>query len=314
MKNYLKLATIAALFFTTTVYANDDTINISYVKSPLNMQMIVMKEKHFLEDNATKEGLSIKWHEINSGAKQAQALSSGDLDFGGVMNTTSVLMANGVGSPIKIISGVSRPRDVYAIVSPKNGITSLSELKGKTIAGPKGTVLYQTLVAALVKNNMTINDVNFLQMELPQAFSALQSGRVDAALLAANMMIKAEEEGGKVLTTASGLTSPLLVMTSTDKVIKAHPEWVELVINTHDEAAKWIEANPQQAIELAANVQGISIEDAQKLYDWSHFTQRLNQQDIKDMYSEMDFMLENDMMRNKIHVEDIILPIALENE
>ncbi|WP_392560577.1 ABC transporter substrate-binding protein [Orbus mooreae] len=314
MKNYLKLATIAALFFTTTVYANDDIINISYVKSPLNMQMIVMKEKHLLEDNAAKEGLSIKWHEINSGAKQAQALSSGDLDFGGVMNTTSVLMANGVGSPIKIIAGVSRPRDVYAIVSPKNGITSLSELKGKTIAGPKGTVLYQTLVAALVKNNMTINDVNFLQMELPQAFSALQSGRVDAALLAANMMIKAEEEGGKVLTTASGLTSPLLVMTSTDKVIKAHPEWVELVINTHDEAAKWIEANPQQAIELAANVQGISIEDAQKLYDWSHFTQRLNQQDIKDMYSEMDFMLENDMMRNKIYVEDIILPIALENE
>lgn len=314
MKNYLKLAAIAALLFTSSSYAKDDSINISYVKSPLNMQMIVMKEKQLLEKNAAEQGLSVNWHEINSGAKQAQALASGDLDFGGVMNTTSVLMANGVGSPIKIIAGVARPRDVYAIMSHKDGITSLSELKGKTVAGPKGTILYQTLVAALVKNNMTIDDIKFVQMELPQAFAALQSGRVDAALLAANMMIKAQEEGGTILTTASGLTSPLLVMTTTDKVLKEHPQWVELVVNTHDQAAKWIAENPQEALQLAANAQGISIEDAQKLYDWSYFTQRLNQQDIKDMYSEMDFMLDNDMMRTKITVEDIILPTALENQ
>ncbi|WP_140412300.1 ABC transporter substrate-binding protein, partial [Escherichia coli] len=94
---------------------------------------------------------------------------------------------------VMIIAGVSRPTDTFAIVGAKNGVNSIAGLKGKKIAGPKGTVLHQTLVAALVKNGLSMNDVQFVQMDLPQAFAALQSSQVDAALLAATMVIKAEQ-------------------------------------------------------------------------------------------------------------------------
>lgn len=312
MKRILLTAVFSTLLASGLARADEKTLDISYVKAPFNLQTIVMKEHNLLEKRAEPLGLKVKWHEITSGAKQAQALASGDLDVAGVMNTSSVLMANGEGNPVMIIAGVSRPTDTFAIVGGKNGVDSIAGLKGKKVAGPKGTVLHQALVAALVKNGMTINDIQFVQMELPQAFAALQSGQVDAALLAATMVIKAEQEGAKVITTANGLVVPKLVMASSDKVVKNHPDWIKATIAAHDEAAAWIEKNQAEAIALGAKVQGISIEDAQKLYDWSHFTQRLNQADIVSMKEDIQFMIKNDMMRNDVEVNSIILPQAME--
>lgn len=307
------LLTTAFMLFGATVTYADEILRISYVKSPFNLQMIVMKEHQILEQHLAPLGVKPQWLEINSGSKQAQALASGDLDIGGVMNTTSVLMANGEGNPVKIIAAVARPTDVFAIVAAKNGITSISELKGKTVAGPKGTVLHQLLVAALTQEGLSISDVNYIQMDIPQAFAALQSGRIDAALLAANFVINAQNEGGTILTTATGIVTPILVMTSSDKFLQTHPQWAQATVAAHDQAWAWIQANPAQALALGAQVQGISIEDAQKLFNWSHFTQRLNATDLESMQQDMEFMLQNDMMRNTIDIAPIVLPSAFES-
>mgnify|MGYP000706338623 CR=1 FL=1 len=179
--------------------AQQEPLRISYVRSPFNLQLMVMKEHGILQKHLTPLGVQAQWPEITSGAKQAQALASGDLDIGGVMNAASILMANGEGNPVRIIAGTSRPTDVFAVVSGKNGVRSVAALKGKTIAGPKGTVLHQLLVAALGREGIAMRDVNFVQMEIPQAFSAVQSGQVDAALLAANFVINAQKDGSHVL-------------------------------------------------------------------------------------------------------------------
>ncbi|HCT1785678.1 TPA: aliphatic sulfonate ABC transporter, partial [Escherichia coli] len=97
-----------------------------------------------------------------------------------------------------------------------------------------------------------------------------------------------------------------------DKVVKKHPNWIKVVIAAHDEASTWIEKNQSEAIALGAKVQGISVEDAQKLYNRSHFTQRLNQDDITSMKEDIQFMIENGMIRNEIDVSNIVLPQAME--
>lgn len=307
---FLTLLTGFALLSSGVASANEK-LRISYVRSPFNLQMIVMKEQGILDKHLQPLGLTAEWLEITSGAKQAQALASGDLDIGGVMNTTSTLMANGEGNPIKIIAGVARPTDVFAIVGAKGGVTQVNELKGKTVAGPKGTVLHQLLVAALAKEGMSINDVNFIQMDIPKAFAALQSGQVDAALMAANFVINAQKEGSQIITTATGYVTPILVMTTSDKFLQANPERVKAVVDAHNEAWEWISNNHQAAIALGAKVQGITEDEAQTLFNWSHFTQNLTEQDIESMKADIQFMLENDMMRNTIEVAPIIAPGVL---
>ena len=124
-------------------------INISYVKAPFNLQSMVMREHKLLEKEFAADGIKINWHSINSGAQQAQAMAAGALDIGGVMNTTSVLLANAGGNPVKIAAGVSRPAQTFAIVTRPGLKLSIEQLRGKKIAGPRGTVLHQLLVAAL---------------------------------------------------------------------------------------------------------------------------------------------------------------------
>lgn len=307
----LTIGLLAALA-THSVQAQQNTLNISYVRSPFNLQLMVMKENGILQKHLAPLGLQAQWPEITSGAKQAQALASGDLDIGGVMNTASILMAEGEGNPVRIVAGVSRPTDVFAVVAGKNGVRKMADLKGKTIAGPKGTVLHQLLVAALAREGVSMQQVNFVQMDIPMAFAAMQSGQVDAALLAANFVINAQKDGAQVLTRATGVLTPILAMTTSERFLRQHPDRVKAVVAAHDEAWQWIQANPDAAIALGARLQGVSVDEARQLYGWSHFMQRLNRDDFRALEADMQFMLDNGMMRNRVDVRTVVAPSALE--
>ncbi len=311
MKRMLLLVALFALA-AAPAFAADGQLTISYVKSPFNLQTIVLKERGFLEKELEPLGLKVNWPEINSGSKQAQTLASGDLDVPGVMNSTSLLMGAGEGMPLRIISGSAKPTGVFALLGRKGGPATAAELKGKTVAGPMGTVLHQLLVAVLKGEGMTIRDVQFVNMDIPQSFAALQSGKVDAALLAANMVIKAEAEGAVKLATAAGYLVPKLFVVSTESFVKDHPDRLRAVIAAHDKAWRWIVDNHDEAIALGAKVQGISIAEAEQLFAWSHFAQRVSQADIDSMADDMQFLLDNGMMRNTVDVGALVIPEAME--
>lgn len=293
-------------------FAEEGVLNISYVKSPFNLQMIVMKQHRLLEKKLEPRGIKVKWHDIDSGAQQATAMASGDLDVGGVLNTTSVQMANAEGNPVIIIAGAARPTDVFALVGQENGPRSFADLRGKTIAGPKGTVLHQLLVAGLAREGLGIRDVKFVQMGIPQSFSALMSDKVDAALIAAGALVKAKQAGKPVIATATGLVTPILAMCASKKFIEEQPELLKDVVAVQDEAYDWIMTHHDEAVALGAKEQNISTADAEQLYAWSHYTKRLNENDIKSLDNDMTFLLENGMARQKVDSRSFILKSAME--
>ncbi len=312
MKMHALILSLAFSFLPASALAEDGVLNISYVKSPFNLQMMVMKENKLLEKKLAPKGITVKWHEIDSGAQQATAMASGALDVGGVLNTTSVQMANAEGNPVIIIAGASRPTDVFGLVGQENGAKSFSELRGKTIAGPKGTVLHQLLVAGLAREGLSINDVKFVQMGIPQSFSALMSGKVDAALIAAGALMKAKKAGKPIIATAAGLVTPKLAMCASKKFITEKPSLVKDVVSVQDEAYDWVMSHHREAIALGSREQGISEEDAELLYSWSHYNKRLNEEDIKSLDKDMDFLLENGMARQRVDSRSFILDSAME--
>ncbi|WP_298068601.1 NrtA/SsuA/CpmA family ABC transporter substrate-binding protein [uncultured Mailhella sp.] len=306
------LACALALGLFAPAHAAEGELNISYVKSPFNLQMMVMKEHQLLEKKLGPKGITVRWHDIDSGAQQATAMASGDLDIGGVVNTTSVQIANAEGNPVIIVAAASRPTDVFGLAVQENGPKTFKELKGKTIAGPKGTVLHQLLAAGLAREGMSMNDVNFVQMGIPQGFSALMSGKVDAALIAAGALVKAGQAGKPILATATGLVTPKLVMCASGAFLKKHPELVADVVAVQDEACDWIMAHHDEAVALGAKEQNLSKEDAEKLFAWSHYAKRLNENDLKSLDEDMAFMLEQGMMRKSVDSRSFILDSAME--
>ena len=311
MKKTLLAMTLAA--FSMGAFATmPEKVSIVYVKSPFNLQNMVMKDKGMLEKAFEKDGVKVEWKSINSGAKQAQAMAAGAVDVSAVMNTASLLMANGAGIPVMVASGVSRPTETFAIIGKPGETLTVKDLKGKKVAGPRGTVLHQMLVAALLKNGMKADDVEFLSMDPNAAMTAAIAGKVDAALVAASGIIKAEEAGCKVITTAKGLVDVNLMMTVSKTFAEKHPEALETVVRVEREAYEWMKANWQEALAIGAKEHGISLADAEKLANWSHYYNTVTEADIKGLEADQKFLLENDLMKAPVDVKALILPIAME--
>lgn len=303
----------SAVLSMTSLTALATDLNICYVKSPFNLQNIVMKENRMLEKEFAGSDVKVIWHEINSGAKQAQALAAGALDVSAVMNTASLLLAVGVGNDLVIATGAAHPNRVFALVGKKGHNYSVKDLKGKTVAGPRGTVLHQMLVAALKKEGMTMKDIEFVSMDPPKAYAALVGNSVDAALLAAGLVVKANDAGMKTITTAEGLVKPNLVMVARRAYAEEHPDLLKRVVAVHRKAHAWINENKEKALEMGAKAQGVSPEVAQKLFDWSSFYDVLTEDDIRGMQEDKRFLIENGLMRTKmrIDVRSLVMPEAM---
>lgn len=313
MKKSIFASLLAGAFAISTAFAAElpKEINIVYVKAPFNLQNIVMKEKGMLEKAFEKDGVKVNWKNITSGSKQTQAMAGGSIDISAVMNTASLLMANGAGNKVLIATGVAHPADTFAIVGKPGSSFSVKDLKGKKIAGPKGTVLHQLLVAALAKEGLSINEVEFISMDQPSALSALLAGHIDGALLAASGVIKAENAGSKVITTAKDLVNVNLVTTVRADFAKKYPEALETVVKVQREALAWIEKNPKEALALGAKEHGIDLKDAEKLASWSNYYNTLTEKDIKGLEADQDFLIKNKMMENPVDVKALVLPSAL---
>lgn len=312
LKNVMIAGVIAAVTaFSQAAFAAKGEINIAYVKSPFNLQNIVMKQHQLLEKEFKKDGIKVNWFSINSGAQQAQAMAAGALDVSAVMNTASLLMANGADNRVYVATGVARPTQVFAIVGKPGQQMKVEDLKGKKVAGPKGTVLHQVLVAALQSKGLKASDVELIQMDIPKAHAALLGGHVDAALLAAGNIIQANAANAKTIATAQGYVDPLLVMAVSEKFAKENPQLLERIVKVHRSTTKWIEQNQDKAIAMGAKEQGISIEDARKLAQWSHYVDVLTPKDLQSLANDQNFLFENDMMKKKVDTKSLVLPMAM---
>ena len=312
LKNVMIAGVIAAVTaFSQAAFAAKGEINIAYVKSPFNLQNIVMKQHQLLEKEFKKDGIKVNWFSINSGAQQAQAMAADALDVSAVMNTASLLMANGADNRVYVATGVARPTQVFAIVGKPGQQMKVEDLKGKKVAGPKGTVLHQVLVAALQSKGLKASDVELIQMDIPKAHAALLGGHVDAALLAAGNIIQANAANAKTIATAQGYVDPLLVMAVSEKFAKENPQLLERIVKVHRSTTKWIEQNQDKAIAMGAKEQGISIEDARKLAQWSHYFDVLTPKDLQSWANDQNFLFENDMMKKKVDTKSLVLPMAM---
>jgi len=286
------------------------TVNISYIITPFNLQIMVMKEKRMLESAFAPLGVDVSWHNINSGPAQTMAMAAGSLDIAPVINSASVILANAAGNLVEIAALVCRPKQTFALMVGPNGPRNIQELRGKTVAGAKGSVLHQMLIAALLKEGMKASDIDFIQMDINEARTALLANRVDAALQTSSLIIRNEEAGMRTLFTADGYINPLLFTAVRPAFAKDYPELLRIYLDVQKKAYDWIIANPTEAVEIGSRIHEISMEEGMKLYRWSGFAKVMDAEDVTSLEADVDFLYQQDMIEQKVNPRTFILPSA----
>ena len=281
-------------------------INLTYVKSPLNVPSIIQKHKGLFEGEFGQDDIEINLYEITTGPEQTQALAAGELDFLNALGGTSAILAASNGVDLKIISIYSRAPKAFTILTNSDEIQGIADLQGKKVGGPKGTVLHQLLVTALNSENLDQDDVEYINMDIPLALSSLMNGSVDAALLAGPAALQALESGAEVVTTGEGLVEGTIVVAVRGEFLQKYPDLVKRFLKVQKESLEFIDENIEEAYEITAQETGLTIDDVAMMYEWYDFDLTINESDIKELELTQEFLMENGMMENAIDIEALI--------
>ncbi|MBY2230505.1 NrtA/SsuA/CpmA family ABC transporter substrate-binding protein [Clostridioides difficile] len=281
-------------------------INLTYVKSPLNVPSIIQKQDDLFGKEFKKDNIKVNFHEITTGPEQTQALAAGEIDFLHALGGTSALIAASNGVELKILNTYSRSPKGFMILTNNNSIKSAADLVGKKVAGPKGTILHQVLISALDKEGLSMDDVEFVNMGIPEASAALSDGSVDAALIAGPAALKAMKSGSKLVANGEGLVDGIIVTAVSTDFVEKHPEIVERFMKVEKETLEYVNNNFDEAMEKVAKEVDLSLEETKELYAWYDFSLDITDKDISSLEDTQDFLIKNKLQEKKVNIKELI--------
>ena len=285
--------------------AKTDKIDITYVKLPLNVPAILAKRLGLLEKEFGPDGFTIQRPEIIAGPQQTQAMAAGSVQLTSVLGSDSAVLGKANGIDLKVIAAFSRAPKAFSVMTKNSAIKTVADLKGRTVAGPKGTLLHHLLFAVLKKSGLKPADVKFVNMGIPQAQAALISGSIDAALIAGPSLVPAEAAGARVLVSGNGIVGGLTVIAVSGTFLRDHPDLVKRYLKVHDQALRYLKNNPAESMRIVAEETQISEADVKRMLPWYDFNPILTDDDLADL-TATHVSKANDMLANTIDIKDLI--------
>jgi sulfonate transport system substrate-binding protein len=233
---------------------SSDTLNIDY--ATYNPLSLIVKDQGYLE-STFGDRVKVNWVLSAGSAAANLALKAGAIDVGSTAGSAA-LLARSNGSPIKTIDVYSQPNWSAILVGKNSKITSVADLKGKTIAAQTGTDPYFFLLQALNKAKVPISSVTIENLPHANGKTALESGSVDAwsgldPLLTTSILTA----GSKDIYDNPAFNS-YGFLNATEPFLAKSPDIAQAVVNAYEKARAFAIKSPQQTAEILAKVAGIN--------------------------------------------------------
>ncbi|WP_460773723.1 aliphatic sulfonate ABC transporter substrate-binding protein [Microbacterium sp. GXF7504] len=235
--------------------AKTTTIRLDW--ATYNPLSLIIKDQGWLED----AGYDVEWTQSLGSSKANEALRAGAIDFGSTAGSAA-LLARANGAPQQIVDVVAQPEWAALVVPAGSDITSVEDLRGKTVAAALGTDPYFFLVQALEEQGLSVDDVTVENLIHADGWAALQSGSVQAWAGLDPIMASAETQGGELLYRDLDLNS-YSVLNASEQIIDEHPEIVQVVVDAYEQARTWALEHPDETAEILAEAAAIDLSVAQ---------------------------------------------------
>lgn len=224
---------------------------------------MIADEKGFFEENGVNA--EVVYFPVYS--DQFQAYASGNLDLVSISLCDMVPpVSNGVDVVGFLVNDNSFGGDCIVAT---NGVKSVEELKGKTIAVEIGCLSHYLALNALENAGLDEADVNFTNMTMADASTALISGQIDAAAICEPYVSLAEKEGDvtKVFSTKEtpGLIPDLTA--ASPEFLASHKEEIVKITKAWYQTLAYMEDNKEECIGIMADAAGTSEEEFEKMLD-----------------------------------------------
>lgn len=238
-----------------TSASKDIRLDYAYY-SPLSL---VVRDQHLLENR----GYNVTWV-LSAGSNKAnEGLRSKALDVGSTAGSAA-LVARANGSPIKAVDLYAGGEWTALVVTKNSPINSVADLKGKKVAVTKGTDPYFFLLQSLATAGLSPSDIEIVNLQHADGKTALERGNVDAWSGLDPFIAETIQQQGSRFIYRNQSFNTYGFLNAREDFIANHPESLQAVVDSYEEARKWAKAHPSELAALLASQANIPLSVAQE--------------------------------------------------
>jgi NitT/TauT family transport system substrate-binding protein len=295
----LLLAILVFLFlpYSSSPPVHEEPLTIASGKLDSSLLTLIADEKGYFQ----KYGLNVTLREYPAGVYAVQELLNRNADLACAAEFVGV--ANSFQSPdLRIITTTAKINNLYLIIRSDRGISKPSDLKGKTIAIPKGSVAEFFLGRYLTLNGLNISDITVIYLTPADVIKSVGTGDSDAALIWDPYAYQIEQQLGRNSTrwpAQSGQFYYWVTYTRSD-TIRDKPEQIRNYLRALDDAETFLFAHQPEVKEILKRRLNMTDDSIDRTWKDYRFVLSLDQALIIEMEDEARWMTEQNLTGGKI--------------
>lgn len=265
--------------------------------------------------DGAKEGqpgdYKIEWANFVGGPPIIAAETGGSIDLGWMAETPAIF-AQAAGSPVKVVAvsqSATKGGSAYAlVVKPDSPIRTAADLKGKSVAYMKGTVLHYFIARLLEEQGLSLKDIKTVQAT-GFGTGLLDKGAADAIILTEPFLTQLDGAGKiRIIATAANYTPGFSYLVASDAAL-ADPVKAKAIGDLVARAARaqrWQREHVKEAAPSIAKRYNVSPAIAEKIIERApaRYTP-IDDAVVAKHQAEADLFLREGLIRTKLDANKI---------
>ena len=269
-----------------------EPVSVGMYPSEGSALVYIAEDQGFFSEN----GLAVTVRDYDPPSMGIKAAVGGDVDIAGATEYP-VVMNILTGGNFSILAQYDELESMYLIARKDHGITNISDLRGKKIGVPRGTIAEFNLGRFLTLHNLGLRDVTLVDVQPPQFAESIRSGSVDALICwqpPASQI--AGQMGDQVLEWPAQSGQPLFgVIIARDDWIAREPARTARFLKSLDMAAEYTNTHPAESRAIVQKRLNLSNTYMDVMWPANHFSLSLDQSLVLAMEDEARWMIANNM-------------------
>lgn len=219
----------------------------------------LLKATGSLEEALADRGVAVEWSDCATGMQVIDALAAGALDAG-VVGEAPPVFGQASRAPVVYLAAEPPAPEGEAIVVPGHStLSSIADLRGKTIAVSRGANVIYFVVRAIEEAGLALDDVTLRTLSPFEARAAFSRGEVEAWAVWDPILASVEQSlKTRILRDARGLAHNRAFYVGRRAFADAHPETMEAFIGQIGAVGRWANMSRDVAARMLASQVGIS--------------------------------------------------------
>lgn len=235
----------------------DGVVRIGYQRYG---SLILLKKKRFLEDALAGQGVIVQWAQFPAGPPMLQAMASGALDFGQTGDLPPVFAQASTPGVLVYVGHEPQVGSSEAIIVPaESRIRTIGDLRGRKVAVTRGSDAHWLLLAALLKNGLSLCDVSVTYLLPASARPAFETGVVDAWSIW-DPFLSAAGRDVRVLATGLDVGGGTEFFMARRAFAEGQAGLLKVIRDAVARCDAWAQANKPEVVQILAAATGLDLE------------------------------------------------------